>query len=83
MKSYTTKSPEETESIGFKLAQTLRGGEVIALVAEGAGLGRERRVGRRRLVGQRRDTGGQRRRTRQTGDLESVHFLALPLRVIR
>ena len=39
MKSYTTKSPEETESIGFKLAQTLRGGEVIAFRG-GLGMGK-------------------------------------------
>ena len=39
MKSYTTKSPEETESIGFKLAQTLRGGEVIAFRG-GLGIGK-------------------------------------------
>ena len=39
MKSYTTKSPEETESIGFWLAQTLRGGEVIAFRG-GLGMGK-------------------------------------------
>ena len=39
MKSYTTKSPEETESIGIKLAQTLRGGEVIAFRG-GLGMGK-------------------------------------------
>lgn len=39
MKSYTTKSPEETESIGFKLAQTLRGGEIIAFRG-GLGMGK-------------------------------------------
>ena len=39
MKSYTTKSPEETESIGFRLAQTLRGGEVIAFRG-GLGMGK-------------------------------------------
>ena len=39
MKSYTTKSPEETESIGFKLAQTLRGGEVIVFRG-GLGMGK-------------------------------------------
>ena len=39
MKKYTTKSPEETESIGFRLAQTLRGGEVIAFRG-GLGMGK-------------------------------------------
>ena len=39
MKKYTTKSPEETESIGFKLAQTLHGGEVIAFRG-GLGMGK-------------------------------------------
>ena len=39
MKSYTTKSPEETESMGFRLAQTLRGGEVIAFRG-GLGMGK-------------------------------------------
>ena len=39
MKAYNTKSPEETESIGFNLAQTLHGGEVIAFRG-GLGMGK-------------------------------------------
>lgn len=39
MNKYITNSPEETESIGFKLANSLKGGEVVAFRG-GLGMGK-------------------------------------------